>query len=638
MENNVQDKEPRIGAFICKCGTEVGEYIDTSGLVQYANTIPGVIKATEIDFACLAEGIKIIQNSINKDKLERVVVAACSPKTHGSIFMKACEDAGLNKYLIYIVNLREQCSWVHLMEKENATQKAKDLLRMGIARAVYLEPQEEVRVDVEPVALIIGGGISGMTAAINIANQGFETHLIEKEAELGGFVRNIHTLYQNGKDANEAIMPLIEQVKSNDKIHLHLESELKDLEGFVGNYDATIANVSGDEKKVQVGTIIVATGAEEYKPVDLYGYGEFDNVITMTDFEKMSKEGTIPENLKNIAFIQCVGSRGQDKVYCSRICCTISIKNAMKLMEMSSSTEGALETPTGAEMSGEPEPTSPAETESSKKVAGTEERQKRRRERRERRRPGRERISVEEGRQDTPGVEITIFNRGITTYGVEHELLYNQARERRIKFTRFVPENPPKVRLEDGKLCIEYFHETLKSERKIYPDLIVLATPLIQRPNVVELSRILKVPLGEDNFFQEAHVKLRPVDFATDGIFSCGTCHAPADITESVTQALGAASRATNPLKRGYIQAEAITSSVTTDLCCACKTCEGICPYGAIQVKSTDAGNKAEVLEAVCKGCGACASVCPEGAITIRNYTNEQLISEGIAALREAIL
>jgi heterodisulfide reductase subunit A len=235
-------------------------------------------------------------------------------------------------------------------------------------------------------------------------------------------------------------------------------------------------------------------------------------------------------------------------------------------------------------------------------------------------------------------MDVTVFNRGITTYGVEHELLFNEAREHRVKFTRFDPDNVPKVTQEDGKLCISYFHETLQTDRKINPDLLILSTPIVQHPEAEDLAKLLKVPLGQDKFFLEAHVKLRPVDFATDGIFLCGTAHGPADLTESVGQALGAASRAAIPLVNGYVIAEAISASVNSDMCCSCKTCEGVCPYGAIQVQETDVGKRAEVILAACKGCGSCASVCPEGAIRMRNYTDDQLISEGIAALRGEVL
>jgi heterodisulfide reductase subunit A len=546
-----------------------------------------------------------------------------------------------------------------MKESERATEKAKGLLKMGVARAALLEPQEEVKVDVEPIGLVIGGGPSGLTAALSIADQGFETHLVEKENKLGGFMHNLSTLYQTGKDAFEAVKPIIEKVQNHDKIHIHFNSKLSGLEGYIGNYDASITGPEG-EKQIKVGTIIVATGAEDYIPHNLYGYDDFENVVTLTEYEQLQKEGKLPENMKAVAFIQCVGSRGQDLEYCSRICCNIAVKNAMKLVGadlesiqtnlISKAASGAgvgaespaeapagatVEEPTAAAMAA-PEPAA-GEAEGGGRRERRERRGRERRERRERPAPG---VGAAEagapeagaGAGGPPGMDVTVFNRSITTYGLDHELLFNEAREHRVKFTRFVPDNVPKVTQEDGKLCLSYFHETLKTDRKMYPDLIILSTPLVQHPDADSLAKLLKVPLGQDKFFLEAHVKLRPVDFATDGIFLCGTAHGPADLTESVSQALGAASRAAIPLVNGYVVAEAITSIVDMDICTGCGTCVAICPYGAIQKNEDD---KAETILAACKGCGACASVCPEKAITMRNFTDEQLIAEAKAALIE---
>jgi heterodisulfide reductase subunit A len=641
----------------------IGGFIDVPAVVEYVATLPNVTHAERNMFTCAEDGLNSIKKAIEEQNLNRVIVASCTPRTHQPLFQSICEEMGVNKYLFTFVNIREQCSWVHMKEGEKATNKAKELLRMGVARAALLEPQEEVRVDVEPVGMVIGGGPSGMTAALSLADQGFETHLVEKEDKLGGFMHNLNTLYQTGKGAMEAVQPTVDKVQNHDKIHVHFNSQLTNLEGYIGNYDATISGPEG-ANQVKVGTIILATGAEDYIPKGLYGYGENDNIVTLTEYEKLQKENKLPENMKSVAFIQCVGARGQDKEYCSRICCNIAVKNAMKLVgadleaiktnliskaagtsgaKGGESTEAKIEEPTAAALEGAGSST-PDQAE-----AGGE-RRRERRERRERRDRGErrerpERPAGEAGAAEEPGaaagasgIDVTVFNRGITTYGLEHELLFNEAREHRVKFTRFDPDNVPKVTQEDGKLCLSYYHETLQADRKMYPNLIVLSTPLVQHPDADELAKLLKVPLGQDKFFLEAHVKLRPVDFATDGIFLCGTAHGPADLTESVGQALGAASRAAIPLVNGFVIAEAISASVNPDLCCACKTCEGVCPYGAIQVQTTDVGKRAEVILAACKGCGSCASVCPEGAINMRNYTDDQLISEGIAALRGVML
>jgi heterodisulfide reductase subunit A len=660
----VEDEDVRVGVFICHCGVNIGGFVDVETVENYVETLSNVAHVERNMFTCAEDGLKSIKTAIKDKNLNRIIVASCTPRTHQPLFQSIVEEMGLNKYLFTFVNIREQCSWVHMKEPANATEKAKDLLRMGVARAALLEPQEEVKVDVEPIAMVLGGGAAGMTAALSLANQGFETHLIEKEDKLGGFIHNLSSLYQTGKDALEEVQPIIEKTQSHDKIKIHFKTQLSNLEGFIGNYDATITGPGGDEQ-YKVGSIIVATGADEYIPHGLYGYDEFENVITLTEYERMQKDGKLPDNLNNIAFIQCVGARGQDKSYCSRICCNIAIKNALKLVgaDVEKITANLVKDSAESEVGQPPEKVAepegatdteaaanPEETEVAKSTGGRErerrggrERERKgRRERRERReRPARPEPGAEDeeakGAKPAGGKDVTIFNRSITTYGVEHELLFNQAREKRVKFTRFIPDKIPKVTEDGGKLTLTYWHETLQQERSMNPDLIILSTPLVQQPDAEDLAKLLKVPLGQDKFFLEAHVKLRPVDFATDGIFLCGTAHGPADLTESISQALGAASRAAIPLIKGYVLSEAITSLVNPDLCCSCKTCEGVCPYGAIQVQSTEHGNRAEVIIAACKGCGACASVCPEGAITMRNYTDEQLISEGIAALREAI-
>jgi heterodisulfide reductase subunit A len=623
-----EKKMPRIGVFICHCGVNIGGFVDVPNVAEYAKTLPNVVHAENNLYTCADDGLTAIKNAIKEHNLNRVIVASCTPRTHAPLFMRICEEAGLNKYLFTFVNIREHCSWVHMKEKDKATEKSKDLIKMGVARATLLEPQEEMKIDVRPSSLVIGGGISGMTAALSLANQGFETHLIEKESELGGFSRKLNTLYQTGESGIKALEPVIEKVKANNKIHLYTKTTLKSLKGYIGKYDAVL-NVNGEDNEIAVGTIIVATGAEEYRPKGLYGLEEYDNVITLTDFEEMAQENKLPPDLNNVAFITCAGSRGQDKEYCSRICCTVTVKNAMKVIDMASkAVEAKVEEPSVEEK------TVPTEDEKEKEeeeeaVPGRRSRRDRRarRDRRRGRERGEERPSRERG-----GVEVTVFNRGITTYGVEQELLYNKAREKRVKFVRFVPENPPKVTMEDGKLTISYYHETLKADRMMQPDLIVLATPLTQRPGAEELSKMLKVPLGRDEFFLEAHVKLRPVDFATDGIFLCGTAHGPANINEAVAQAYGAASRASIPMGKGYVQAEAIVSHVDGDRCSGCRSCEVVCPYGAIQF---DEEGIANIIVAACKGCGTCGSICPEKAITMTHYTDEQLTAEAIAALEE---
>ena len=623
-QKNETKEKPRIGVFVCHCGSNIGGFVDVPSVAEYAKTLPDVVFAADNLYTCAEDGLVSIRDSIKKNDLNRVIVASCTPRTHAPLFQATCESAGLNKYLFTFVNIREQCSWVHMKEKDKATQKAKDLIRMGVARARLLEPQEEAKVDVTSLGVVIGGGVSGMTAALSLADMGFPVHLIERDAELGGFVRNLNNLYVTDKSAAEIVKPLVERVKSHKNIKVHTNSQVKSVQGFIGNYDVVIAPKDAEETKLKVGTIIVATGALELMPEGLYGYNQYPNVVTLTEFEILCKKRTLPM-LKNVAFIQCVGSRGQNKSYCSRICCNVAIKNAINIVENYDNMLGL------AEKQGTVVEKIPVEQKATDEILE-----------RRRRRRGRERGEGGEAEEIKLGpsekIEVTVFNRDVMAYGVEHELNYNKAREKRVKFVRYTTDHLPKVYMEGNQLMISYFHETLRLERTMPVDMVILSTPMVAQPDAGELSHMLKVPLGQEGFFLEAHVKLRPVDFATDGVYVCGTCRGPADITECVTQAAAAASRAATPLSKGFVLAEATTSEVNEDLCVGCGICATLCPYSAITVERGPKGMKAEVIKAACKGCGACGAGCPEKAITMLHYTDDQLIVEGLAGIKEVVL
>lgn len=607
--------ERRVGVFVCHCGSNIGGVVDVPSVAEYAKTLPGVVHAEDDLYMCADDGLKAVQNGIKKHNLNRVVVASCTPRTHGPLFQATCEEAGLNKYLFTFVNIREQCSWVHMKEPEKATEKAKELVRMGVARVKLLEPFEELKNPVEPKALVIGGGVSGMNAALSLANQGFPVYLVEREDELGGFVRLLNNLYLGGGDTRETIQPLIDDVSSNENIEVLLSSEVKNVDGYVGDFDATI-DANGEDKNVKVGSIVVATGALEYIPEGLYGYGMYDNVVTLTEFEIMCRVKKLPSKVRSIAFIQCVGSRGQKVSYCSRICCNVATKNALNIVENYNEMLGKLDDVESV----------PVELHAPEEIM--------QRRRRRRRRPDGAPRAAEE-RRIAHQVEVYVFNRTMTTYGVEHELYYNRARESGVRFIRYKAERLPNVTREGDQLIVTYYHETLKKERKLAVDMVVLSTPLVPQEDAKNISQMLKVPLGPSGFFLEAHVKLRPVDFATDGIFVCGTAKGPADITESVVQSLATASRAGSLMKKGYVQAEVLTPQIDVDRCIGCGICESVCPYKAIVVKRGDRGLKAEVIPAACKGCGTCGASCPTKAIVMSNYTDEQLTVEGISSLRE---
>ncbi|MCK4366346.1 MAG: CoB--CoM heterodisulfide reductase iron-sulfur subunit A family protein, partial [Thermoplasmata archaeon] len=513
--------ERRVGVFVCHCGSNIGGVVDVPSVAEYAKTLPGVVHAEDDLYMCADDGLKAVQNGIKEHNLNRVVVASCTPRTHGPLFQSTCEEAGLNKYLFTFVNIREQCSWVHMKEPEKATEKAKELVRMGVARVKLLEPFEELKNPVERKALVIGGGVSGMNAALSLANQGFPVYLVEREDELGGFVRLLNNLYLGGGDTRETMRPLIDDVATNENIEVLLSSEVKSVDGYVGDFDVTI-DANGEDKNVKVGSIVVATGALEYIPEGLYGYGMYDNVVTLTEFEIMCRVKKLPSKVRSIAFIQCVGSRGQKVSYCSRICCNVATKNALNIVENYNEMLGQLDDVGSV----------PVELHAPEEVM--------QRRRRRRRRPDGAPRAAEE-RRIAHQVEVYVFNRTMTTYGVEHELYYNRARESGVRFIRYKAERLPNVTREGDQLIVTYYHETLKVERKLAVDMVVLSTPLVPQEDAKEISQMLKVPLGPSGFFLEAHVKLRPVDFATDGIFVCGTAKGPADITESVVQGLATA-------------------------------------------------------------------------------------------------
>ncbi|MDQ1280132.1 MAG: heterodisulfide reductase subunit [Thermoproteota archaeon] len=555
---------PRVGVFVCHCGINIGGVVKVSEVVEFAKTIPDVAYAEANLYTCSSEGISKIKEAIKKYNLNRVVVASCTPRTHEPLFRNACEEAGLNKYLFEMANIRDQCSWAHMHEPEKATTKAKDLVKMAVAKARLLEPQDEPEIDVTPSALVIGGGISGMTAALSMANQGFNVNIVEREPELGGMLAKLHMLCPNFEDASKALSSIVDAVKSNQKINVLTSSEVEDVKGFIGNFDVTVKK---DDKplKLNQGTIVVATGAENFEPINMYGYKSNENVLTQMQLEKLLKTGDLRKPDK-VVMIQCVGAREEKgRQYCSRICCGVAIKNALIIKDL------------------------------------------------------------------YPETELFIIFRDLQTYGQEYEACYTEAREKGVHFIKYTSSNPPEVSSNsEGKLTIKTYDAFLKEMVELESDLVVLSTPLIPQKDAEKLSKILKVPLGSDGFFFEAHVKLRPIDFATDGIFVCGSAHSPKDISESISQALGVASRAAIPMANKHVRADAITSIINEDLCSGCGTCVRICPYGAIQKNEIGI---AQVTSVVCKGCGTCAASCPEKAITMRHFTDDQITAQALAAL-----
>lgn len=549
----------RIGVFVCHCGRNIGAYIDVPQVTEYARGLPNVVHAEHNLFTCSVEGTSAIKKATAEHNLNRVVVASCTPRTHETLFRSICEEAGLNKYLFEMANIRDQCSWIHMEYPKEATEKAKGLVASAVAKARLLEPLEEIEIEVLPSCLVIGGGIAGMTAALNLADQGFHVNLVEKETELGGNLSTLHKLFPTNQDAKELITPLIRQVKEHDKISTYLSVKVKAVTGFIGNYDVTLDH-EGEEIKLKAGTIIVAVGAEEFKPTGQYGYGEMTGVLTQLELEKQMKEGNVDG--QNIVMINCVGSRTAERSYCSRFCCVAAIKNAALIKE------------------------------------------------------------------NNPAANVWILHRDLMAYGVDFEDYYRKAQEAGVRFIRYDLARPPEVIGNGHVEGVRVYHQLRQSELELPCDKVVLTTPLVPRSDNDEISKILKVPLSQEGFFMEAHLKLRPVEFATDGIFVCGSARWPVEVSEAIFQGCAAAAKAAIPMRMGYVKPEAITACVDKGRCAGCGICATLCPYNAIELKSDNGKKSSSVITALCKGCGTCAAACPSGAISMDHFKTEQIVAQ----------
>ena len=562
-ERDVSQEEPRIGVFVCHCGTNIGSVVNVPKVVEHAKTLPNVVYAEENLYTCSQDAQKLIAEKIRQHNLNRVVVASCTPRTHEPLFRETVQEAGLNPYLFEMANIRDQCSWVHMHEHEKATEKAKDLVASMVAKARLLKPLKKPAIDVTPVGLVIGGGIAGMTAALELAKQGFEVHLVEKKKELGGHLLTMHYLLEKDDNPQEKLQAITKAVMENDKIHVYRGAEVLDVYGFVGNFKTRIKQQSGKEKEIDHGIVIVATGAVEYEPTE-YLYGKDPRIMTQHELEEQIAKGEF--KAKTVVMIQCVGARNEERPNCSRICCGQAMKNALKIKEVS------------------------------------------------------------------PKTEVYVLYKDIRTYGFKEDY-YREAATKGVLFVNYDDERKPRVVDEDGKLKVTFWEPVIKEEVEIGPDVVVLSAATLPNPDNKRIAEMLKVPLTKDGFFLEAHMKLRPVDFATDGVFLCGMAHWPKFIDESISQACATAARAATILSKKTLDAEGTVSHIDEDLCIGCGVCISICPYKAI---AKDENGLAKVNEVLCKGCGTCAASCPERAIMMHQFTDEQLIVQGIAVLGRA--
>jgi heterodisulfide reductase subunit A-like polyferredoxin len=564
-ELDVSEEDPRIGVFVCNCGINIGGVVDVPGVRAYAEKLPHVVYADENLFTCSQDTQEKIKEKIKEHKLNRVVVASCSPKTHAPMFMETLEACGLNPYLFEMANIRNQDSWVHSGDHDAATRKARDLVRMSIARAATLKTLHSKVVPINKQALVIGGGIAGMNAGLALARQGFAVVLVEKEAELGGFARRLHHTIE-GADIQAYLKQLTAQVTGHPKIRVLTEARITACEGFKGNFVTTVQCGSGGQpERIEHGVILVATGATEYRPTEFL-YGEDGRVMTQVELsDALAAKGAA--GLQSVVMIQCVGSRNEQNVNCSRICCQNAVKNALGIKKLN------------------------------------------------------------------PEAQVYVLYRDIRTYGLLEDY-YTEARKQGVIFIRFEPEAPPQVVKTAEGIAVRVKDHVLQRELEIAADRVVLSAG-VTAADTAELSGIMKFNRNPEGFFIEAHVKLRPVDMPSEGVYLCGTAHGPKLISETIAQAQAAAARASTLLARDSVKLSAITAKVDTERCVKCLTCVRSCPFGVPQFN--DKEKVIEINEALCHGCGVCTAVCPRQTINLSFYEDDQLVCKIEALLAEEV-
>jgi heterodisulfide reductase subunit A len=558
IERDVTGEEPRIGVFVCHCGTNIGGIVDVPGVAEFAKSLPGVVHSEDNLYSCSADAQEVIKDRIREHDLNRVVVASCTPRTHEPLFRATVREAGLNPYLFDLANIRDQCSWVHQKEPERATEKSKDLVTMAVSRANLLMPLDDASIAIIPKAMVMGGGLAGMTAALAIGEQGFDVHLVEREGSLGGNLKKVRLLMDG--DPQDMVDDLIRRVNEHPQVNVHLGRHVENITGYVGNFTTSL---SGGER-LDHGVVVVATGGQSPEPSE-YLYGEDPRVVTQLEFEsQLAAAEDLPDSA---VFIQCVGSRNDEHAWCSRICCGSTVKEALHLKGIN------------------------------------------------------------------PDADVYVIYRDVRTYGLREDA-YREAAEKGVIFIRYEPDDPPVVSKEGDRLSVRIKDEVLGDTFAITAERVVLATAVLPRADNKDFAKMLKVPLSKDGFFLEAHVKLRPLDFATEGVFVCGMAHWPKTVDETAGQAYGVAARAATILSLNKLETEGIVSNPDPELCRGCGRCVGVCEYGAPELVETPPGVwVSQVNEVLCKGCGKCAVACPTKAISMRHFTDDQ-----IDAMLEALL
>ncbi|UCH05328.1 MAG: CoB--CoM heterodisulfide reductase iron-sulfur subunit A family protein [Candidatus Thorarchaeota archaeon] len=557
---------PRIGVFICHCGHNIAGTVDVEAVAKMGESLPYVEYSTHFMFMCADSGQQLIKEKIAEHNLNRVVVASCSPRMHEPTFRKVVEEANLNRYLFEQVNLREHVSWCHMREPVAATEKAADLVRMAVARAALLESLPIKTVEVEPVALVVGGGVTGLRASLDVADRGFNVVLVEKDGSLGGHVAKLASVYPTAEKGTTLTEGLIKRVEKHPQIKVFTNSKVTDLDGYIGNFDIK-TETNGKEESHRVGTIIIATGIEPFKPVGYYAYGEHPDILTLAEVEEMRLKGEVlrPSNSKppkTLAYIGCVASREaglKGHEHCSRVCCTAVAKSAG---EMKDTTD-----------------------------------------------------------------EVVILYEDLRTYGRGHEAIHREARHKHVIYSKFPPEKKPEVEVADGKIKL-HWHDVFSGDNLVFePDMLVLASGMVPPEGIDEVAKTFSLTRSPDGFFNPEHVKLAPLTTHTAGIMIAGGAQAAKSAAEAITDASGAAAKAVGLMARGEVEIESTISNVIEELCSSCHTCITACPYGAISMDESKDPPVAFVTEAKCHGCGTCAAACPSSAIVMLHSTDDQIMA-----------
>ncbi len=574
-ERDVGAEPPRVGVFACYCGDAIAGVVDVDRLVSYAAGLQGVAHARAVNFGCLPDGLEEIKAAIREHDLNRVVIGACTPRTHLALFQRMLREVGLNRYLLEFVSLRDNCAWVHADDPAGATRKAMEEIRVGVARARHLAPFDKEKRSFQRSALVIGGGLAGMTAALTIADEGYDVTLVEKTDELGGNLRHIYRTAE-GRDPRRLLTSLIKRVICHDRIDIYFNTEVIGFSGHVGNFRTRLsyggASLPSDDVtcdaprcwEIQHGVAVVATGGQEYKG-NVYLYGQHPGVVTQLELEKRLHEDVdLARRLKQVVMIQCVTGPEQPVWYCSRTCCTNTMKNAIQIKQLN------------------------------------------------------------------PDCEVVVLYKDLITYGFREEF-YTEARRRGVVFVRYGEDNLPQVQVLYEQLRVSIHDAALDGPVTFRPDLLALSMATVPADSNRELANLLEVPVSVEGFFMEAHLKLRPMDFVREGVFLCGLAHYPKFIEETISHALATAGRAMTILTKDHLEVGGSIAIVDPSKCVGCLTCVRSCPFHIpkMDAKAIGVGNivgAAYIEPSLCTGCGTCTSECPANAIQLRHYDDTQIM------------